>query len=636
MPNEKNENGQAASAAQPANVDASVLADSIDIPTPETRPLKVYAFDPSLGKFFGNEMTLEVKYEHLLPGPIGERLAVIDYDGENKRFYKPIDLENPRLLIRSGLSPSESDPRFHQQMVYAVASETIQNFEAALGRRIRWRLDERIPGPDGKFPPETGKGDIRRLNLFPHAMVSANAAYSPSAKGILFGYFRASTDDPGRNLPGQTVFTCLSHDIIVHEMTHAILDGIRTYFSERTSADVAAFHEAFADIVALFRHFSHKEALLDTIQKTGGKLYQYHLEPDAATTDGNQVLQAQKLQDNPLIGLAQQFGEARATGRALRRALSELPDPKKMKDPSLEPHERGSILVAAIFDAYFTVYLRQTADLFRIFHAGGGNTQSLELSGPMANLLAKAASKTADILFKICVRAIDYCPAVDITFGDYLRALITADRDNHPADPLGVRDAFMQAFRLRGILPEDAQYFAEDSLCWSPVPPNTFPPFKGLQFGDPNGLTREEKNHNGDLLRKYAQDNAEELGFRPGKFISVPSFHPACRFTPDGRMRIDMVVEMAQKEEFPFDPKRPELGTFPMRSGSTLLITKPPLKNGEYQDGVLRYLIRKRLDRKSGERRQKRQRDFHLREGLLEGSDESRFQMNFNMLHSGL
>ena len=128
MPNEKNENGQPANVAQPAIVDASVLADNIDIPTPETRPLKCYAFDPSLGKFFGNEMTLEVKYEHLLPGPIGERVAVIDYDGENKRFYKPIDLENPSLLIRSGLSPSESDPRFHQQMVYAVASETIQNF----------------------------------------------------------------------------------------------------------------------------------------------------------------------------------------------------------------------------------------------------------------------------------------------------------------------------------------------------------------------------------------------------------------------------------------------------------------------------------------------------------------------------
>src|SRR6185436_7655681 len=108
----------------------------------------------------GNLMTLEVKYEHLLPGPIGERLAVIDYDGANNRFYKPVDLENPNLLIRSGLSPSESDPRFHQQMVYAVASETIQNFEAALGRRIRWRREERKPDKHGNIPRGVMPGDI--------------------------------------------------------------------------------------------------------------------------------------------------------------------------------------------------------------------------------------------------------------------------------------------------------------------------------------------------------------------------------------------------------------------------------------------------------------------------------------------
>jgi hypothetical protein len=52
-----------------------------------------------------------------------------------------------------GLDPSESDPRFHQQMVYAVASETLQRFEYALGRRIRWRgtrrSEDRPPVPRG-------------------------------------------------------------------------------------------------------------------------------------------------------------------------------------------------------------------------------------------------------------------------------------------------------------------------------------------------------------------------------------------------------------------------------------------------------------------------------------------------------
>jgi hypothetical protein len=611
--------------------------ESTDIPLPVTRPLKTFAFDPSLGRYLGNQMTLAVKYEKLLPGPIGKRIAVIDYDGANHVFYKPVDLDNPGLLIRGGLDPSESDPRFHQQMVYAVVSETIQHFEVALGRRIRWRLDERVPDENGQLPKGAMPGDIYRLNLYPHAMIAANAAYTPSAKGILFGYFRASETTPGRNLPGQTVFTCLSHDIIAHETTHAVLDGIRTYFSERTNPDVPAFHEAFADLAALFRHFSHKEALLDTIQKTGGKLYQYHLQPDAGTDAKDGVrIQAQIAADNPLIGLAQQFGEARGTGKALRSALGAPPDPNLIKNHDLEPHERGAILVSAVFDAYFTIYLKQTADLFRIFRAGGGSSDSTELSVSMANMLAQSASRTAERLFQICVRAIDYCPPVDITFGDYLRAVITADRDLHPSDEVGVRDAFMQAFRLRGIVPEDAQYFSEESLCWPQVPKGLLPAVEGLIFGDPNGLTREEKDQNGRVLRAYAIKHAELLGFRPGLTISVPSFHPAFRLTPDGSLRIDMVVEMSQRYDAPFDKRNPELGSFPMRGGATLLIAKPPLENGSYAAGQICYLIQKRLDGEIGTQREERQRRFSQREGLADGNDPRRFQLDFNMLHGNI
>ena len=88
--------------------------------------------------------------------------------------------------------------------------------------------------------------------------------------------------DQGRNLPGQRVFTCLSHDIIAHEVTHAVIDGIRTYFTEPTNPDVLAFHEGFADLCALFSHFSEEEALIDAIQRTGGRLYEAVLAPEAA------------------------------------------------------------------------------------------------------------------------------------------------------------------------------------------------------------------------------------------------------------------------------------------------------------------------------------------------------------------
>ena len=110
----------------------------IDLPPAVSRPLKVYAFDPSQGRALGNYLTIDVRYEKLDPGPTGKYLAVIDYDGANKCYYRAVNLDSAAVLIRGGLDPTESDPQFHQQMVYAVASETIRRFEMALGRSIRW------------------------------------------------------------------------------------------------------------------------------------------------------------------------------------------------------------------------------------------------------------------------------------------------------------------------------------------------------------------------------------------------------------------------------------------------------------------------------------------------------------------
>ena len=434
------------------------IFSSAEIPFPTERPLAVFAFDPSAGRYVGNHMTTSLRYEILKPGPIGDRFAVVDYDGGNKTFYKPVDLDDPKLLIKGGLPPTESDPRFHQQMVYAVANETLQRFEYALGRRIRWRGVRRSPTASA-IP----RGASRRLNLYPHAMYQSNAFYSPEARGILFGYFAAARTQQGRNLPGQTVFTCLSHDIIAHEVTHAIVDGIRQYFMEPTNIDVAAFHEAFADLAALFSHFAHKEALIETLQKTGGRLFDFKLKPDPLFQGDprGSVIQAQLSADNPLIALAMQFGEASGKRGGLRSALGTRPNSDDIQKKT-EAHDRGSILVAAVFDAYFTIYTRRTFDLFRIFRAGGGLITQSDLPTPLANRLATEASRTADEFFVICARALDYCPPVDITFGDFLRAVLTAHLDLHPDDPDGLRDALMEAFQLRGIYPDGATSFSEE------------------------------------------------------------------------------------------------------------------------------------------------------------------------------
>jgi hypothetical protein len=302
----------------------------LSLPPPALRPLKVYALDPSAGNYVGNLMTIEVKWERLLPGPVGGKVAVVDYDPVNKTYYPPVNLDDPHILMRGGLDPTESDPRFHQQMVYAVASETIQKFEAALGRQLHWHRADRVTVGDAPLPPPSGQAetswrkadDIWVLNLYPHAMVQENAFYSREAKGILFGYFKAETSNQGRNLPGQRVFTCLSHDIIAHETTHAIIDGIRAYFTESTNPDVLAFHEGFADLSALFQHFTHRGALLDTLQRTGGRLFDLEIRAAAALPGDADSSVVGRKSGHPTIAAGQPPDPASA---AIRRGARRRP-----------------------------------------------------------------------------------------------------------------------------------------------------------------------------------------------------------------------------------------------------------------------------------------------------------------------
>jgi len=625
---------------------------------PLSRPLKAYAFDPSQGKILGNEMSVRVRYQRLDPGPVvryhaPNAIAVVDYDGTNKIWYKPVDLNDERILLAGGLDPSESDPRFHQQMVYAVVTDTIQHFEAALGRRIHWRRQERHKNsPQGPLP-----GDIYTLNLYPHAMVSANAFYSPKAHGILFGYFRADAQNPGRNLPGQTVFTCLSHDVVVHETTHAIIDGIRSYFTEYTNPDVPAFHEAFADVAALFRHFTHEEVLLDAIQRTGGAIYRYQLQPETTMfgTAGSPApgeaptITEQIGQGNPLIELAKQFGEATGRGASLRSALGTKPNSMDIKKV-IEPHLRGSILVAAIFDAYFSIYVKRTADLFRIYRAGGGRLDSPDIPDPLAKRLASEAARTADEFFRVCVRALDYCPPVDVTFGEFLRALITTARDLDQVDEVGVRDSFMQAFRLRGIVPETASFFSEAAIAYPIVDPGRVDSIEGLDFGDPNGLSRQQKETNAVVLKQYANlpANKRKLGFDLNFEVTVPSYHPTFRIGHDGSLRSEMVVEMVQRRDVAFEKagrnqghrgqQGKGLGYFPLRGGATVVISRPTVaESGNIPDAApIRYVIAKQLHGSEGALREERQRTYLQHLGLVEGTDPDRFEIDFAMVHEGL
>tara|TARA_R110002111_G_scaffold240269_1_gene301958 strand:+ start:20605 stop:22893 length:2289 start_codon:yes stop_codon:yes gene_type:complete len=446
--------------------------------TPSIRKLRVYSLDPSLAiqldNFEISTSELSIRWEELEAGPVGEYLQVIDIDPASRRLYSPVDLNSRSSLANNGHTPSLSNPQFHQQMVYAVAMKTIENFERILGRRMLWR--ERYIDEKGRYIRETEKRFVPQLRIYPHALRQDNAYYSPVKVALLFGYFNAQTNDPREELPGGLVFTCLSYDIVAHETTHAILDGInRRLLDSVSNPDMLAFHEALSDIVAIFQHFSIPHLLNDQIQKTRGNLQK----------------------NNLLAQLAAQFARSTGRGSALRNALGQFdeygnrqaPNPKEL-GRTTEPHARGAILVAAVFDAFIRIFENRVRDLRRLATNGTGILPDGDIHPDLTNRFAEEATHAAERVLRICVRAIDYLPPLDITFGDYLRALITADLDLYPDDTVKYRIAFIEAFRARGIFPHDVNNLGEESLHWVRFKERNWDPQTLNRFLPPRNLMR--------------------------------------------------------------------------------------------------------------------------------------------------
>jgi hypothetical protein len=694
------------------------------IAPPPMRRLRAFAFDPSLATSSAaaavNEVTIPVVFERILePGPVGDYLEVVDVDPASDCAYAPVDLNHPFLLAQDGLPRSEGNPQFHQQMVYAVAMKTIGHFEEALGRPLFWsalrpwdwqsgdeeRAEERIrtdadgqPILDEQGRPLKDDSDqfVRRLRLYPHALREQNAYYSPQKRAILFGYFPAGDGDPGAAYPGGVVFTCLAHDIIAHETTHAILDGMHSHFLESTNPDVYAFHEAFADLVALFQRFSYPELLRDQIARVRGRLDSGTLMTRLALQFGGATGRRQALRDalGYVVEQARRKGETEWRDRREEREMDGSREPRATladaahdlsgdlsdeetrrlwkryrADPWLlaeveEPHERGSILVAAVFDAYLTIYENRVADLKRIATGGTGVLPDGDLHPDLVSRMADEASKSARHVLRMCLRAMDYVPPFDITFGEFLRALITADADLVPDDDRRYRVAFIEAFRKWGIYPRDVRTLSEESLRWAPpdakktyLLPDLKKAPRDLQEGlgkvlqalaawQP-GRSREKVFHKlkaaqRALWQYFRSDDIldpetkEKLlgGIDTRRSFELTNLRPARRIGPRGEYRTEMVVEILQsKNALPTDEKEraaekarrrresmarrergetEEAGSLLFRGGVTLIVS--------LEDYSVRYAIYKRIDSAA---REARQNAFRAAQGSGEAAEYS-------------
>lgn len=460
------------------------FVESSDAPR-RTIDMTIVAQDPAVRDAHGDVLkaTVPVPADLLLGGPQSHRFHVIDFDISTRRLGPPTDLS-----LGPFLDPDDEtilgDPHFHAQNVYAIGARTLGAFESALGRRVPW-----------SFPGHT-------LFLVPHALAEANAFYSDDDNAVLFGYFPASG--------GANVYTCLSHDIVAHETTHAVLDGLRHRYEEPGLPDQPAFHEAFADIVALLSVFS------------AGEIVRHLLgEPDPQGRISAEIVGLEALERNALLGLAEQMGEEvhAERGTALRRSV-ELPSSDAWKsDPAYrEPHRRGEVLVAAVM----RTLLRMWEERLRPLIHGDGLDRTRA---------AEEGSKSADHLLGMVIRSIDYLPPVEFEFEDFLDAIMVSDEELAPEDAHAYRDALTNAFGLFGIVRPQGR-----TIDLSSEP--TRPRYRHLHFG----ALRTDP----DEVFRFMWENAGLLELDATYYTSVEAVRPAIRVGPDGFVVSESVADYVQ------------------------------------------------------------------------------------------
>jgi hypothetical protein len=359
----------------------------------------VYVQDPAVARanpeLDPDKNKIKINWEPgLAEGPTSARLAVLDYDGDTKRLEPPVQWNEAQWCFVD----LKGQPLTSAQIATSQFHQV--NVWAIVQRVLDFYEDTNTLG---RPVPWAFSGN--RLIIVPHAGDGQNACYDPVSKSLQFYYF-----DDGNS----RVYTCLSHDIVAHETGHAVLDGIRPYFLDGYALQTAAFHEFVADLTAILsalRNNDVRRVFADFLE---------HGQPGA----------------DFLANLADQFGQAVMNRPYLRTARN----PYTMDDvqPENDAHFCSQVLTGMVFDI-----------LLGLLHS---------YRWERGRKPYPAAWDATQRITRLALQPLDYLPPVDVTFGDYARALLQRDYLLNPDDPYKYRSLIREVCNKRKIpVPQEDQ-----------------------------------------------------------------------------------------------------------------------------------------------------------------------------------
>lgn len=211
---------------------------------------------------------------------------------------------------------------------------------------------------------------------------------------------------------------------------------------------------------------------------------------------------------------------------ALRRSVKLKPMKQaeyEKLDEFEEPHRRGEILVAAMLNSFLQVWRARI--------------EKLECGRPGANLdlllVVEQGTDAAEQLLTMAIRALDYSPATDLQFSDYLSALITADKELVPDDSkYQYREILRRSFKDYGIEPASKNADGSWEACDAHLK------YDRTHF---ESLSRDP-----DEVFRFIWENRQALRLHEQAYTKVISVRPCLRLGPDGFALRETVAEYIQ------------------------------------------------------------------------------------------
>jgi hypothetical protein len=342
----------------------------------------------------------------LSDGPTSARFAIVDYNGDTGTVVAPAEWSEKLQRFVSGKNvldkTSANAFQFHQVSVWALLQRALAFFESGngLGRRVPWAFEG------------------NRLIVVPHAGYGENAFYDRGSKSLQFYYFGDEAN---------TVYTCLSADIVNHEFGHAVLDGVRPYYNESTQVQTAAFHEFVGDLTAILLTLRNNHLRKYLAKKTQGNL----------------------AEADTLSSIAEEFGRAVSGKPYLRTALHDHKMSTFAKETN--PHRLSQVLTGAMFDVLMRLAKHYQRDPNPAPYAEAPVPVDVDRRASPAQAFWRAAER----MQRTAIQPLDLLPPVEVTFRDYALAVCRAQQLSDPLDPHHYYEMMIQVFRDREILSDD-------------------------------------------------------------------------------------------------------------------------------------------------------------------------------------